>query len=104
MDFLDWVRALFALTATLGLIALAAYGARRFGMMRLGVVATERRMRVVERLMLDPRRSLVLVRLDGNEHLLLLSPAGDLVVAKQDAPPAPFNSASDQTSAPEAQP
>jgi flagellar protein FliO/FliZ len=37
--------------------------------------------------MLDPRRRLVIVRCDDREHLLLLSAAGDLVVAQMDAKP-----------------
>ena len=45
----------------------------------------ERRLKVTESLMLDPRRRLVLVRLDGREHLLLLSPSRDLVVSDVEA-------------------
>ena len=85
MDILVWVRALFALVATLAMIGAIAWIAKRFGMIQLRRGATVRRMNVVERLALDPRRSLLLVQLDETEHLLLLSPAGDLVVAKQDA-------------------
>ncbi|GAN00029.1 hypothetical protein U91I_03692 [alpha proteobacterium U9-1i] len=85
MDFLDWARALFALIATLALIGLAAYAARRFGMLDAAVGKGERRLKVTESLMLDPRRRLVLVRLDGREHLLLLSPSRDLVVSDVEA-------------------
>ena len=38
-------------------------------------------------MMLDPRRRLVIVRCDGREHLLLLSPAGDRVVSEWTAAP-----------------
>ena len=93
MDFLDWARGLFALIATLSLIGLAAYAARRFGMLTPGGPgAANRRLKVVESLMLDPRRRLVLVRLDGRDHLLLLSPAGDRAITEveaRDPPPAP---------------
>ena len=103
MDILMWARAFAALAATLGLIALAAYVLRRLGMMQLRARGlAERRMKVVERLMLDPRRTLLLVRLDETEHLLLLSPGGDCVVAQQaarDPLPLPQDSL-----APEAQP
>lgn len=85
MDFLDWARALFALIATLALIGLAAYAARRFGMLDNTVGKADRRLKVTESLMLDPRRRLVLVRLDGREHLLLLSPSRDLVVTDVEA-------------------
>ncbi len=84
VDWMDWARALFALIATLALLGGAAYGARRLGMLQPGA-QTQRRLKVTESLMLDPRRRLVLVACDGREHLLLLSPAGDLVVAQQDA-------------------
>lgn len=77
MDILDWLRALFALVATLGLIALAAFLARRFGMIRQAVGGQARRMKVSERLMLDPRRAVVIVRVDSEEHVLLLSPFGE---------------------------
>lgn len=92
LDWTDWARAAFALLGTLALIGLAAYGARRFGMIQAGPIGGERRLKVMESLMLDPRRRLVVVRFDAREHLLLLSPAGDRVVtdveAKPDAPKA----------------
>lgn len=81
MELLDWARALFALTATLALILGAAYGARRLGMLKPGGQGGKR-LRVSESLMLDPRRRLVIVACDGREHLLLLSPAGDVVVGE----------------------
>ncbi len=81
MDFLDWARAVFALVATLALIGLAAYAARRFGMLQASPRSAARRLKVSESLMLDPRRRLVVVRFDDREHLLLLSPSGDCVVA-----------------------
>ena len=81
MDFLDWARAVFALIATLALIGIAAYAARRFGMVRAGANAGPRRLKLVESLMLDPRRRLVVVRFDDRDHLLLLSPEGDRPVA-----------------------
>lgn len=90
MDFLDWARTLFALLATLALIGAVAYGARRLGMLQPQARGAERRLKISESLMIDPRRRLVLVRLDGREHLLLLGPGGDIVVtetaAKADEP------------------
>jgi len=90
VTLVDWGRALFALIATLAMIALVAYGARRLGMVQPGV-AGPRRLKVLESLMLDPRRRLVVVRFDDREHLLLLSPAGDRaiteVAAKEIVPP-----------------
>lgn len=80
MEWLDWARAFAALIATLALIGAAAYGARRLGMLQPGVRG-ERRLSIQESLMIDPRRRLVIVRCDDREHLLLLSPSGDRVVA-----------------------
>lgn len=86
MDWIDWARALFALIATLALIVGAAYVARRVGMMQGGGQGP-RRLKVSESLMLDPRRRLVIVRCDDREHVLLLGPAGDVVVSEQAAKP-----------------
>ena len=75
MDFVELIRAVAALAITLGLIGLAAAGLRRFGpetFSRLTRLRRERRMRVVETLMLDPTRRLVLFALDGEERLMLL--------------------------------
>ena len=91
MDLLTWARALFALLATLALIGLLAYGARRLNMLQ-GVVRRARRLKITESLMIDPRRRLVVVRFDDREHLLLLSPSGDRAiseVAAKDEPTEP---------------
>lgn len=84
MDWIDWARALFALTATLALIVGAAYVARRLGMIQHRAQGPKR-LKIGESLMLDPRRRLVLVRCDEREHLLLLGPAGDVVVSEMAA-------------------
>ena len=84
MDLLDYARAVFALIATLALIVGVAYGARRLGMLQANPQAP-RRLKLTESQMLDPRRRLVIVRCDGREHLLLLSPAGDVVVSEMAA-------------------
>jgi flagellar protein FliO/FliZ len=88
VDLLDWARSLFALIATLALILGVAYGARRLGMLQPTAQGT-RRLKISESLMIDPRRRLVIVRCDGREHLMLLSPAGDVVVGETQAEPAP---------------
>ncbi len=76
MDAPDLLRALFALALTLGLIGVAAVLARRYGPSALfrmqQTTRAQRRLAVVETLMLDPARRLVLVRCDGQERLLLL--------------------------------
>ena len=76
MDAPDFLRAVFALALTLGLIGVAAVLARRYGPSALfrmqQTTKAQRRLAVVETLMLDPARRLVLVRCDGQERLLLL--------------------------------
>ncbi|MDO8378706.1 MAG: flagellar biosynthetic protein FliO [Pseudomonadota bacterium] len=75
MDFAIFARAVFALAVTLGLVGLAAVALRRFGpeaLARFTPTRKERRLAVVESLVLDPARRLVLVSCDGEERLLLL--------------------------------
>jgi len=66
---------LFALAVTLGLIGMAVFGMRRFGpetLKRFQGVRAARRLAVIETLILDPSRRLVLVRIDQEERLILL--------------------------------
>lgn len=96
MDIVDVVRAVAALALTLGLIGLAGWVARRYGpasLLKLSPGARERRMRVVESLLLDPQRRLVLVSLDGAEHLLLLG-EGRLLRSDIATPPSPVETTS----------
>ena len=76
MDFADYARAFFALLLTLGLIGLGGVALRRLGPDALARLTRDRRARrrlkVVETLVLDPARRLVLVSCDGEEQLLLL--------------------------------
>lgn len=75
MEFADFVRAVFALALTLGLVGMAAVALRRFGpdaLARFSPTRKERRLAIVESLVLDPSRRLVVVSFDGQERLLLL--------------------------------
>ncbi|WP_297693348.1 flagellar biosynthetic protein FliO [Phenylobacterium sp.] len=76
MDFAYFLRAVFGLAVTLGLLGLAAVALRRYGpgaLARFGApMSRERRLAVVETLVLDPSRRLVLVACDGHEQLILL--------------------------------
>jgi flagellar protein FliO/FliZ len=75
MDFPSFARAIFALALTLGLIGLATVALRRFGpdaLARFAKPRQDRRLAVIETLVLDPTRRLVLVACDGQERLLLL--------------------------------
>ena len=75
MDLASFLRAIFALTVTLGLIGLAAVALRRYGpdaIARLAAPKKDRRLRIVETLVLDPARRIVIIDCDGREQLMLL--------------------------------
>ncbi len=93
MLFTDFLRAFFALALTLGLLGLVVVGMRRFGpetLKRLEGNRADRRMAVVESLVLDPARRLVLVKIDSEERLILLG-EGRMIARKPaaHAPPKP---------------
>jgi len=94
MDMTLYVRALFALVAVLGLIALAAYAARRAPQWRQaafgGMAPAPRRLGVVERMVLDARRQVVIVRDGPREHVILLGLSGEFVLETRKAEPAPL--------------
>lgn len=78
------VRVVAGLAVTLGLIGLAVVALRRFGpetLARLQGARAERRLAVIETLVLDPTRRLVLVRCDAEERLILLG-EGQLIPQK----------------------
>ena len=75
MIFADIARMVAALAVVLGLIGLLVVGLRRFGpetLRRLQVAREDRRLSVIETLVLDPSRRLVLVKIDNEEQLILL--------------------------------
>ncbi len=82
MNWVDLARAIFGLAFVLGLIGLTAWAGRRYApglMARLSAERGERRMQVVETLVLDPARRLVLVRIDAEERLILLGEGKELI-------------------------
>lgn len=87
MNFLDLFRAIFGLAITLGIIGLAAWAARRYAPEFLarfqGQQGHVRRMKVVETLVLDPSRRLVLIRVDDEERLILLGEGRELIEPRQ---------------------
>ena len=88
MNFLDLARAVFGLAFTLGLIGLAAWASRRYApqlLAKLNAQRGERRLQVVETLVLDPARRLVLVRVDDEERLILLGEGRELIEPRQPA-------------------
>ncbi len=87
MDMFDALRAAGALILVLGIILGLSWALRRYGGtigLRAGMVHSD--LRVVEWKTMDVRRKLAVVRWDGREHLLVLGPAGECVVAERPAP------------------
>jgi flagellar protein FliO/FliZ len=82
MDWMGLLRAVFALAIVLSLILSLAWVLRRYApqlMARLQAPRGRRRLQVVETLVLDPARRLVLVRLDDEERLILLGDGRELI-------------------------
>jgi len=81
--FTSTLRAVFALAFVLGLIMALAYVLKRYApqfMARLQAKrGQQKRLEVVETLVLDPSRRLVLVRLDDEERLILLGEGHELI-------------------------
>ncbi|WP_323795932.1 flagellar biosynthetic protein FliO [Nisaea sp.] len=82
MGFDIYVRFFLGFAFTIGLIGVVYWVARRYAG-RLGIVRTHNtgRLSVTGQISLDPRRRVMLVRCDDREHLLLLGPNNDLIIA-----------------------
>lgn len=82
MDLLSLLRTMGALGVVLGLLAGALWAIRRYDIKLPGRVAAGagRRVELIERLPLDARRSVALIRRDGREHLILIGPEGSVLV------------------------
>jgi flagellar protein FliO/FliZ len=79
----DWsllARLLVAMALVLALIAAATWIGRRYLASGFGHLVGRRRLAIVEYALLDGKSRLVLVRRDNKEHLLVLGPAGAVVV------------------------
>lgn len=87
MDYMEIGRTAIALLFVLSLILLVAWLVRRYGLDKQwgGPAASNRRLKLVERLTLDPRRQLVLVRHQDREHLLLLGASEVSVIESRPA-------------------
>ena len=88
MDIFDALRAIGALALVLGILLGFAWLLRKYGSsmgIKVGQEASD--LRVVEWRSLDMRRKLAVVRWDGRDHLLVLGPTNDLLVASRTAPP-----------------
>ena len=78
MNFFDLIRALAALSLTLGLLIGAAWLARRYGLMQGQLPSlTKGRLKLVEQIWLDAGRTRAIVlRYNDTEHLLIVTPTG----------------------------
>jgi flagellar protein FliO/FliZ len=78
MTFFSVLQMVFALAVTLGVFGLSVVALRRYGpdlVKKLQATQGPRRLKVVESLMLDQSRRLVLVDVDGEERLILVGDA-----------------------------
>jgi len=89
VDGFDVARYLAALLLVLGLLAAFAFIMRRLygqGLLPSSLTgADRRRMRVSESLVLDPRRRVVIVNIDGREHVLVLGAGQEMGLEAKDA-------------------
>ncbi|MDX3885287.1 MAG: flagellar biosynthetic protein FliO [Sphingomonas sp.] len=87
MDFLALLRTLGSLGVVLGLLAGALWAVRRYDLKLPGAFAgglgpkgDVRRVQIIERLAIDARHSVALIRHDDREHLVMLAPQGPLLI------------------------
>lgn len=91
MDMLDFARYFAGLVLVLGLLAGFAYLLRR-GMMQglfpgMPGSQSHRRMSVKESLLLDPRRRVLIIKVDDTEHIVLLGASGEQILDTKPALP-----------------
>ena len=81
MDLTYVLRVVFALAIVVGLILCAAYVLRRYPNLLSKVAAPRgrKRLEVLETLVLDPTRRMVIVRVDNEERLVLLGEGRELI-------------------------
>ena len=89
MDAGNYVRFVAALIFVLGLIALATWLARRFGVggATKGVRRSDRRLKIIESITVDSKHRAVLIGRDDTEPLILLGATGELVIETGITPP-----------------
>lgn len=80
MEITAVLRMFATLGLLLGLLAGVLWAVRRFDLRLPGRAPASGRLQMMERLALDPKRSLVLIRRDDREHLLLLGPERPLTI------------------------
>jgi flagellar protein FliO/FliZ len=87
MDVIDIARYVSALILVLSLLGFAALAARKYGLPGIAKGTLQKRLSVVETLMVGPRHKLYLFKRDGVEHLVLMGPQGASVIENGIVPP-----------------
>ena len=82
MDVSDYLRFLLSLIFVIGLIGLCGWAGKKYGLgTRLASgQARDKRLSIVESIVLDGKRRLLLIRRDDREHLILIGGESDLVI------------------------
>jgi flagellar biogenesis protein FliO len=80
MELIDILRYAGALILVLALVGLAGLGAKRFGIPGVARGARDKRLSIVESLMVGSRQRLLIIRRDNVEHLILSSADGAQVI------------------------
>jgi flagellar protein FliO/FliZ len=87
VEFLDLLRYFAALLLVLAMVGGVGLLAKRFGVPGVTKAASDKRLAIVETLMVGPRQRLFIVRRDNVEHLVLSSPEGASVIESGIMPP-----------------
>lgn len=90
MELVEILRAVFALCAVLGMIGISAFIAKKSGLTTAKFnMSRDKRLSLVETLPLDKRRKAAVIRIDNEEHLVILNPNSVTVVARNLPSPLP---------------
>jgi flagellar protein FliO/FliZ len=89
MEILEIARYFAALLLVLALIGGAGIAARKWGVPGVTKAVSDKRLAVIETLMIGPRQKLLIVRRDNIEHLIFSGPDGACLVENGITPPAP---------------
>lgn len=96
MDVVDFARYFAAVAVLIGLLGLFALAGtqgwftkmmNRVAMAGAARARSSRRMRVTESLVLDPRRRVVIVKIDDEEQVLLLGAGTEVILDRRPAKP-----------------
>lgn len=80
MEELSYLRFILSLVLVIGLILGVGALARRLGWINRSLAPKGKRLAILEVLVVDNRRRLVLCRRDDTQHLLLIGGEGDLLI------------------------